>query len=198
MLLEFEKTLTIIAGPNGSGKTTFANKNYSQSIENNLFLNADLIAKEISPNDVNKADILAARKFLNRLDKCFSGNNSVVIETTLAGKSLLRRIAIARQQGFLVRLIFLWIKSIELCDFRVKLRVTLGGHNIPLDVIGRRYVRGLENLPMYLNAVDEYEVFEASEMPVLIFNKSIDSTTSVIDKSLFDELQSVIGHNLIT
>lgn len=135
MLRECEKTLTIISGPNGSGKTTFANKNYSQSIENNYFLNADLIAKEISPNDVNKADILAARMFLNRLDKFFSGNDSVVIETTLAVKSLLRRIKIARKQGFFVRLIFLWIKTIELCDFRVKLRVTLGGHNIPLDVI---------------------------------------------------------------
>lgn len=198
MLLKKEKILTIISGPNGSGKTTFADKNYSKTIERELFLNADLIAKEISPDDVNKADILAGRKFLKRFDACLAGNDSIVIETTLAGKSLLRKIATAQQQGFLVRLIFLWIKTIELCDFRVKLRVTLGGHNIPLDVIERRYIRGLENLPMYLNAVDEYEIFEASEMPVLIFNKSINSNSSVMDKSLFDELLSVIGHNTIT
>ncbi len=193
MSLASRKTLTIISGPNGSGKTTFANKNYSELIGRKLFLNADLIAKELSPNDVNKADILAGRKFLVKLDTCLYGNDSMVIETTLAGKSLLRKIEIAQKHGFLVRLVFLWIKTIELCDFRVKLRVTLGGHNIPLNVIERRYVRGLENLPTYLSAVDEYEIFEASEMPILILNKSINSSIQVTDESLFDEFQAVIG-----
>lgn len=97
MSLASRKTLTIISGPNGSGKTTFANKNYSELIGRKLFLNADLIAKELSPNDVNKADILAGRKFLVKLDTCLYGNDSMVIETTLAGKSLLRKIEIDRK-----------------------------------------------------------------------------------------------------
>jgi predicted ABC-type ATPase len=175
MSLASRKNLTIISGQNGSVKTTFANKNYSELIGRKLFLNADLIAKELSPNDVNKADILAGRKFLVKLDTCLYGNDSMVIETTLAGKSLLRKIEMAQKQGFLVRLVFLWIKT------------------IPLNVIERRYVRGLENLPTYLSAVDEYEIFEASEMPILILNKSINSSIQVTDESLFDEFQAVIG-----
>jgi len=193
MSLASRKTLTIISGPNGSGKTTFAIKNYSDLIDRKLFLNADFTAKELNPNDVNKAAITAGKKVLIELDRCICGNDSVITETTLAGKNLLRRIETAQNHGFLVRLIFLWIKTIELCDFRVKLRVTLGGHNIPSDEIKRRYVRGLENLLTYLSAVDEYEIFEASEMPILILNKSINSPIQVMDESLFDEFQAVIG-----
>lgn len=193
MPTEFRKTLTIMSGPNGAGKTTFAKKNYPELIKKGLFLNADHVAGEINPGDVNKAAISAGKQFLTELDRRLQGNDSIVIETTLAGKSLLRKIETAQQQGFIVRLIFLWLKTIELCDFRVKMRVTLGGHNIPFDDIKRRHTRGLQNLPTYLSIVDEYEIFQANATPILIFNKNIYSPVQVIDKPLYDELQFVMG-----
>src|SRR5260221_11549900 len=124
MLSESGKTLTIISGPNGAGKTTFAIKNYAKLIEKGLFLNADHVAGEINPNDVNKVAISAGKQFLSELNRRLYNHDSILIETTLAGKSLLRKIETAQRQGFLVRLIFLWLETIELCDFRVKMRVT--------------------------------------------------------------------------
>lgn len=190
---ELTKTLTIMSGPNGAGKTTFAKKNYPTLIEKGLFLNVDHLAGEINPNDVNKVAISAGKQFLIELDRRLQSHASLVIETTLSGKSLLRKIELARQQGFIVRLIFLWLRTIELCDFRVKMRVTLGGHNIPFDDIKRRHARGLQNLPSYLNAVDEYEVFQANATPILIFNKNMNTPMHVADKPLYDELRSVMG-----
>jgi len=193
MPTEFGKTLTIMSGPNGAGKTTFAKENYPELIEKGLFLNADHVAGEIDPGDVNKVAISAGKQFLAELNRRLQHNDSLVIETTLSGKSLLRKIEIAQQQGFTVRLMFLWIRTIELCDFRVKMRVTLGGHNIPFDDIKRRHARGLQNLPTYLNVVDEYEVFQANANPILIFNKNMNSPVQIVNQPLYDELQSIIG-----
>jgi predicted ABC-type ATPase len=185
------KTLTVIAGPNGSGKTTFSYIHYPDLIDKGVFLNADLIAQEINPEDVNAIALLAGKKFLTELDQRIHQGSPILIETTLSGRSLLHKMSTAKQQGFRVKLIFLWIETADLCDFRVKLRVSLGGHNIPLDVIERRHARGLNNLQSYLKTVDEYEIFQANGNPILIAHKNLNLPVTIIDKSLYNEFMSI-------
>ncbi len=85
-----EKKLTIISGPNGSGKTTFAEDVYPEFISEGLFLNADHFAREMSPENVGKVALAAGKQFLRELDERIQSNDSIVIETTLAGKTLLK------------------------------------------------------------------------------------------------------------
>ncbi len=188
-----QKTLTIMSGPNGAGKTTFAKRNFPDLIAKGLFLNADHLADDMNPDNVSKVAITAGKHFLNELDDRLRGDESFVIETTLSGKTLLRKIESAQQQGFVVRLIFLWLRTTELCDFRVKMRVTEGGHNIPFDDIIRRHARGLQNLPAYIKAVDEYEIFQANEKPILVAHKDLNTPVLIGDKTLYEELNNVMG-----
>ena len=195
MVNKITKTLTIVSGPNGAGKTTFALKNYPEEFKRGLFLNADHFAKEICPDDVNKIALSAGKQFLVELDQRLLNQDSIVIETTLSGKILLRKIETAKKMGFVVRFIFLWLETVELCDFRVKMRVLLGGHNIPFDDIKRRHARGLQNLPTYLEVVNEYEIFQASETPILVIHKNMDSPIKIADKQLYDKLLLSMGND---
>jgi predicted ABC-type ATPase len=187
------KTLTVIAGPNGAGKTTFAKRIYPDSIANGSFLNADIFAEEIDSENVSKVAVTAGKQFLNQLEDRLNKDHPIIIETTLSGRSLLRRIEQAKRKGFLVRLIFLVMTSAAFCDFRVKTRVSLGGHNIPFDDIKRRYHRGLQSLAAYLEVVDEYEIFLANEMPILVVCKNVGAPMQVVHQDLYRELQEVAG-----
>ncbi len=187
------KTLTLISGPNGAGKTTFARIVYPELIKKGFFLNADNFAEELNSDNVSKVAISSGKKFLKALDHRLENNDPILIETTLSGKSLFRKIRDAKKQGFTLRLIFLWVQFLELCDFRVKGRVAAGGHNIPINDIKRRYIRGLENLPEYLKIVDEYEIYQANENPYLICSKNLDSPFRVTDEVLYNQLRLLWG-----
>ena len=82
-----------------------------------------------------------------------------------------------------------WISTVELCDFRVKGRVASGGHNIPIPDIRRRYKRGLENLPIYLQALDEFEILRSDRKPKLICYKNMDLPLKVVDVDLYQKFE---------
>ncbi len=185
------KKLTIIAGPNGSGKTTFVQYIYPEIVSAGLFLNADNFAREMNPDNVSKVALAAGKRFLRELDARIQSNYSVIIETTLSGKTLLKKIQSAKTNGFVVRLMFLWISTAELCDFRVKGRVASGGHNIPLHDIRRRYKRGLNNIPLYLQAIDEFEILRADQKPKLICCKNMGLPLQIVDEDLYQEFEIV-------
>jgi predicted ABC-type ATPase len=84
------------------------------------------------------------------------------LETTLSGKAHLRKIASWHEQGYVVVMHFLRLASVELAIERVRMRVQGGGHHIPEDVIRRRYDRGLANLPVYQDAVDDWKLWDTS------------------------------------
>ena len=152
------KTLFIIAGANGSGKTTFA-MNFAQ-LENLKFINADEIAKEYDPNDIQKYKMKAGKKFFEELYLSLHENNSFIIETTLSGKYLVKIIKQAKEQNFKVVLIYLFLETNTENIYRVKNRVLNGGHNVPNEDIVRRYYRSrklFENL--YKNMADEWMLF---------------------------------------
>lgn len=135
--------LYIIGGANGSGKTTFA-KVFIEKY-NLPFINADEIAKALSPDDLEKARIEAGRQFLAELDTQLSKKNTVVIESTLSGKTLLKKIQKARDVGYQIHLIYLFLEMPQTNIYRVQERVAQGGHNVPVKDIERRYDRSKEN-----------------------------------------------------
>ncbi len=146
MTLPSKPKCIIIAGPNGAGKTTFA-LDYLPKVEGfDNFINADLIASGLSPLSPEKHLLAASKLFLGEIDKAIKARENFSFETTLSGKSYLKLIKKLKQNGWEVKLIYLYLLSVELSKKRVYERVKHGGHNIPVDTILRRYPRSLNNL----------------------------------------------------
>ncbi|MDD5202729.1 MAG: zeta toxin family protein [Sulfurimonas sp.] len=153
------KTLYIIAGANGSGKTTFA-LTYAH-LKNLHFINADEIAKAYDSNDLEKYKIKAGKEFFKQLNYNLKNNDeSFIIETTLSGKYLIRVIEEAKQHQFEIVLVYLFLDDATENILRVKNRVLNGGHNIPVEDIKRRYIRSRQLfLHVYKDLVDTYLIF---------------------------------------
>jgi predicted ABC-type ATPase len=154
----------IIAGCNGAGKTTASHTILPYVLDCREFVNADEIAKELAPFHPESVAFEAGRTMLNRIDVLMEREESFSFETTLAAKSYHGLIKKAQEKGFTVILLFFWLRSIDLAKARVATRVLEGGHNIPSDVIERRYKSGITNLfRIYLPLVDEWFVYDSSE-----------------------------------
>jgi predicted ABC-type ATPase len=95
---------------------------------------------------------------LTRIRELIEAGGDFAFETTLSTKSYLSLVREAQAKGFIVTLVFFWLESIELAKARVAKRVNEGGHNIPPDVIERRYRKGLSNLSGFLDVVDNWIV----------------------------------------
>jgi len=189
-----EKNLYIISGCNGAGKTTASYTILPEILDCKEFVNADEIAKGLSPFQPEKASFEAGRIMLNRIDELFQKEVDFAFETTLSAKSYISIVKKAQSQGYFVTLIFFWLNSVELAKQRVKVRVNEGGHNIPEDVIERRYIRGIKNLfEIYLKNCDNVMLFDNSnKLPVLIAEKEINENIQIIDENLFHQMNSLI------
>ena len=178
--------LYIIAGANGSGKTTFA-KSFA-SIHNLHFINADEIAKELDPENITKHQVKAGRIFFQELNKRLDENNSFVIETTLSGKYLIKYIKKAQAKGFEVELIYLFLEKPETNITRVAIRVVAGGHHVPENDIIRRFYRSQQMFfDVYKDLVDRWEVYYNSNE---IFEKIAD-IDAVYDHEKMREFRSI-------
>jgi predicted ABC-type ATPase len=167
------KNLFIIAGCNGAGKTTASYSILPDILDCKEFVNADEIAKGLSPFQPEKVSFESGRIMLHRIDELLEKENSFAFETTLSAKSYVSIIQRAQNLGYIVTLVFFWLNSVELAKQRVLLRVNEGGHNIPKETIERRYNRGLKNLfEIYLDICDAILVFDNSNKnPNIIFKK---------------------------
>jgi predicted ABC-type ATPase len=163
--MEVEKKIIIIAGPNGAGKTTFAKNFLPKEAQTLRFINADLIAYGLAPFNPETASFKAARLMLNELDECTQNGVSFAFETTLSGIHYLQRIEGWNNLGYVVKLWFISLSSPELAISRVSERVAQGGHNIPENVIRRRFKAGLENLPRYQKVVKSWVLLNGDETP---------------------------------
>ena len=158
-----EKNLYIIAGCNGAGKTTASFTILVDTLNCKEFVNADEIAKGLSPFQPEEVAFEAGRIMLNRINDLLIKEVSFSFETTLSTKSYKSLILKAQRQGYKVTLLYFWLQNIELAKERVKTRVLEGGHDIPNEVIERRYLRGIKNLfNIYIDIVDAVLIFDNS------------------------------------
>ena len=142
----------IIAGCNGAGKTTASYTILPEVLNCVEFINADNIAKGLSPFNEEGVAIEAARIMLIRIRELIEQGVDFAFETTLASKSYVSLMKEAREVGYEIHLIFFWLNSVDMAKERVKQRVQKGGHNIPINVIERRYKAGIVNLnELYIN-----------------------------------------------
>ena len=158
--------LYIIAGCNGPGKTTASFTVLPEMLDCDEFINADEIARGLSPLNPERAAIEAGRLMLTKIDRLINNKKEFAFETTLATKSYVNTVQQAKQNGYQIVLVYFWLDSVSLAIERVKTRVHDGGHNIPEPVIIRRYYSGLSNLfNLYLPICDYWMVFDNSGAP---------------------------------
>lgn len=183
--------LFIIAGCNGAGKTTASYTLLPDLLDCREFVNADEIAKGLSPFNQSNASIDAGRLMLERMRDLLSRRDDFAFETTLAPRTYLRFVERARRKGYFISLIFFWLPTPEQAIERVALRVSQGGHWVPDEVVLRRYYSGLENLfSLYMPICDSWVIYDNSSVEgvkkVAIGTKN--ETKEIIEPLLYEKL----------
>ena len=188
------KNLYIISGCNGAGKTTASYTVLPEILNCREFVNADEIARGLSPFNPGCVAIEAGKLMLQRIEELLKRNETFSIETTLATRSYVNLVKQAQEKGYSVRLLFFWLSTPELAVKRVAERVSKGGHDIPQDIIRRRYVAGINNLlKLFMPIVNYWAIFDNSETPrrkVAIGGK--DTQTEIVNKALYDNIKHYV------
>lgn len=168
--LNQERRIIIIAGSNGAGKTTFAREFLPKEAGCPVFVNADLIAAGLSPFEPATAAIRAGRLMIAEIESHVREKRSFAFETTLSGRRYARMIPQWQSIGYRIKLVFLYLQDVKIAIERVRVRVRQGGHDVPEDVIRRRYEAGWRNFQqIYKSSVDTWVLYDNSgETPVLV------------------------------
>lgn len=147
------------------------------------FVNADEIAKGLSPFRPEEVAIEAGKLMLRRIDLLLSRHATFAIETTLSTKSYKNLVERAKASGYQVILLFFWLSSPKMAEMRVAERVASGGHDIPKDVIHRRYWAGLRNLfEIFVPIVDLWSLYDNTKGLVPIVERNIVANTDLFTK----------------
>lgn len=170
MARKASRKIVIIAGPNGAGKTTFAREFLPNEAGCPVFVNADLIAAGLAPFDPARMALRAGRLMLEEIHTQVRKGESFAFETTLSGRHYAQLIPQWREQGYKVKLIFLSLPNPAMAIERVRVRVAQGGHNVPMEVIRRRFFSGRRNFEnIYRERVDVWALYDnAGEQPLLL------------------------------
>lgn len=181
--------LYIISGCNGAGKTTASYTVLPEMLNCKEFINADEIAKGLSPFQPETVAIEAGRIMLGRIKELLKQKVDFALETTLAAKTHLNLIKTAQSNGYFVTLLFFWLNTPELAIERVKKRVESGGHNIPEETIRRRYIKGIENLSRYLSICDYWLLIDNSVHPLQIIAEGFkDNENEIYNDNIYKKI----------
>lgn len=185
----------MIAGPNGAGKTTMARALMQDSSGLYEYINADEIAKGLSPQHPEHMALAASKLMIKRLKELLEANKSFAFETTGAGTNYLRHLKTARFKGYETSLTFLWLSSPAEAIKRVAQRVKQGGHHVPDDSIVRRYSLGIKNLiTHYLPLVDEAYVMDNSSEHIenrFIIRKEKGGVVNILSPVIWTQMQEI-------
>ena len=175
----------VIAGANGTGKTTFATEFLPHYAHCTNFVNPDMIAHGLSPFNPDAAIIRAGRLVLEQIAAFEQARADFAFETTLSGVTYLAVLQRLRSSGYQINMYYLWVPEVDLALSRIRDRVRHGGHNVPEPDVRRRFDKTMHNLlVLYRPLLDTLHFFDNSgEKPVLIF-REIRSTITVFDETI--------------
>ncbi len=186
------KNVYIIAGPNGSGKSTFAEKFLPDYAECPNFINADLIAKGLSPFSPRTAALKAGKLVLAQFHEFAKKGVDFGFETTLSGKLYVKLFKKLREDDYQLHLFFLWLPSPQLAIERIKERVREGGHDVPIRDIRRRFYRSVANFfKLYQPFLNSWMILNNTGIRPALIARSASSKVVIFDKELFGEIKKM-------
>lgn len=189
-------TLYVIAGPNGVGKTTFADRYLPQTIRELEFVNADLIARGLSPYAPDAAAMEAGRTALTRIRALIAEKRSFTWETTMSGKTAVAWLKGAKESGYQIKCYFLWVRNVQTMLDRIQQRVVEGGHNIAPEVSKRRFYKTLQNFfSVYQPIFDGWRLLANEGQGLRLIAMKKGGRMVVRDRVAFDKIAMEAGSN---
>jgi predicted ABC-type ATPase len=188
----------MIAGPNGAGKTTIASRLIPDLPILYEFINADEIARGLAPLHPETVAISASKLMITRLRELLEARKSFAFETTAAGTNYLKYLREAKERGYQVGLMFLWVSSPKQAIRRVHNRVIHGGHDIPDETVRRRYYLGIKNLlKHYLPLADFALILDNSQEDStrIIASKNVEYPLQVENKNAWKQIERAAAHD---
>lgn len=163
----------LIGGCNGAGKTTFAREFLPKEVKCLRFLNADEIARGLSPFAPGAASVQAARILLGEIRASLARKETFALESTLSGRTYASILKRAKKSGYQIRLHYLFLPNPNLAIARVKERVSKGGHHVPSADVRRRYHRSLRNfLSHYAPLSNQWALWNSETTPPALMGES--------------------------
>ena len=184
----------VIAGPNGAGKTTFAREFLPNYADCKNFVNADLIAQGMAPFSPETAALRAGRSMLAEIRSFAQRRVSFAFETTLSGRTYVAFLRRLKAQGYEIHLFFLWLTSVDLALSRVRERVSRGGHDVPEEIIRRRFDRSMRNFLLhYRQLAHVWTLFDNSGETPKVIALGKHEKVRIINRSIYTPLVKRYG-----
>lgn len=185
--------LYIISGCNGAGKTTTSFTLLPELLDCKNFVNADSIAYGLSPLNPSIADFQAGKLMIKRIKQLIKLRKTFAIETTLTTLSYKEMIKDAKNNNYKIILLFIWLDDFKLAVNRVKERSIKGGHSVPVNIIKRRYYRGIYNLfDKFIDLSDNWYIFDNSDVsPVLVASGGINISKHINNEKVFYRINNL-------
>jgi len=188
------RNVYVIAGPNGSGKTTFAIKFLPEYVKCPHFINADLIARGLSPFSPGTAAIKAGKLVLEQIHQFADQGVDFAFETTLSGKLYLNLFESLKKKGYKIHIFFLWIPNTDLAVSRIKNRVARGGHDVPVQDVLRRFSRSISNFfRLYQSFADSWMLFDNTGINPILIAQGKNSRIKIINEHSYNRIIEGIG-----